>query len=169
MTLGNKLGKAFEEIKPRLNIKTITIDVGDDSIEWRVRIPVKREIEDMTARIMSPSKERTEAIYLRLATPVLETLKDATPEFLDSIKKTITQTDDDVIIDGKSVRQIASLSAIDEARVEEYFKLLVSETDEPINESYEQITSELPEFFIREVVQAIDAVIRPDYKNTKKN
>lgn len=169
MTLGNKLGKAFEDVKPRLNIKTISIEVGDTNINWRVRVPVKREIEELTARIMTPTAERIESIFQRLSAPVLETLKDATPEFKESISSTIQVTDNDVVIDGKSVRQIASLSAIEEARVEEYFRLLVSETDEPINESYDQITAELPEFFIREVIQAIEAVIRPDYKATKKN
>jgi hypothetical protein len=46
---------------------------------------------------------------------------------------------------------------------------LQSETNEEVNESYQQISEEFPEQVIREIVTAIDGVIRPDYKTAKKN
>jgi hypothetical protein len=46
---------------------------------------------------------------------------------------------------------------------------LESETGDPIDETYEQISSEFPEQIIKEIVTAIDGAIRPDYKTAKKN
>ena len=56
-----------------------------------------------------------------------------------------------------------------EQRVEEYFHLLQSEIGDPIDETYEQIAAEFPEPVIKEIMQAIEGAIRPDYKNAKKN
>ena len=56
-----------------------------------------------------------------------------------------------------------------ETKVEEYFHLLQSETGEPVNESYEEIAEEFTEPVIRQIVEDIEAAIKPDYKTAKKN
>ena len=93
-------------------------------------------------------------------------------EFLTALnneKQMLKITDDDVIIDGSSVKQVAGMTAMWEARVEEYFSMLQSETGEPVNETYEQISEEFPEQVIRQIIENIETVIKPDYKATKKN
>jgi hypothetical protein len=101
-----------------------------------------------------------------------QSLDDGGEEFLkllNSEKETIKVTDDDIIINGTSTRQVSNMTAIWQTQVEQYFYLLESETGDPIDETYEQISSEFPEQIIKEIVTAIDGAIRPDYKTAKKN
>jgi hypothetical protein len=172
MALSNKLGKSYEQVKAVANIKTITVDLGDVKFTLRVRVPLKREVEEMTARMIAPSDERVQKIFDRFAAPIKKTIEEGGKDFLKAInegKETIKIVGDDLIIDGKSVRQVANFAAIEETRVEEYFHLLISENGEAINETYEEITAEFPEFAVKEILDAIEQAIRPDYKTVKKN
>ena len=172
MALANKLGKSYEQVKAVANIKTITVDLGDVKFNLRVRVPLKREVEEMTARMIAPSDEQVQKIFDRFAAPIKKTIEEGGKDFLKAInegKETIKIAGDDLIIDGKSVRQVANFAAIEETRVEEYFHLLISETGEAITETYEEITAEFPEFAVKEILDAIEQAIRPDYKTVKKN
>jgi hypothetical protein len=172
MALSNKLGKSYEQVKAVANIKTITVDLGDVKFNLRVRIPLKKEMEEMTTRIVSPSEERINKIYERFSAPIKKTIEDGGDEFLKAInegKETIKIAGDDLIIDGKSVRQVANFAAIEETRIEEYFHLLISENGEPITETYDEITAEFPEFAVKVILETIEQAIRPDYKTVKKN
>jgi hypothetical protein len=172
MALANKLGKSYEQVKAVANIKTITVDLGDVKFNLRVRIPLKKEMEEMTTRIVSPSEERINKIFERFSAPIKKTIEDGGDEFLKAInegKETIKIAGDDLIIDGKSVRQVANFAAIEETRIEEYFHLLISENGEPITETYDEITAEFPEFAVKEILETIEQAIRPDYKTVKKN
>jgi hypothetical protein len=172
MALANKLGKSYEQVKAVANIKTITVDLGDVKFNLRVRIPLKKEMEEMTTRIVSPSEERINKIYERFSAPIRKTIADGGKDFLKAInegKETIKIVGDDLIIDGKSVRQVANFAAIEETRIEEYFHLLISENGEPITETYDEITAEFPEFAVKEILETIEQAIRPDYKTVKKN
>lgn len=172
MAFANKLGKSYEQVKAVANIKTITVDLGDVKFNLRVRVPLKREVEEMTARMIAPSDERVQKIFDRFAAPIKKTIEEGGKDFLKAInegKETIKIAGDDLIIDGKSVRQVANFAAIEETRVEEYFHLLMSETGEAITETYEEITAEFPEFAVKEILDAIEQAIRPDYKTVKKN
>ena len=85
MALANKLGKSYEQIKAVANIKTITIDLGDVQFNLRVRIPLKKEMEEMTARIVSPNAERVNKIYERFSAPIKKTIEDGGEDFLKTI------------------------------------------------------------------------------------
>lgn len=172
MALSSKIGKSYEQVKAVANLKNITVDLGDVKFNVRVRVPLKKEMEEITARIVSPSEDRVEKIFKRFAEPIQKTIEEGGAEFLKAVnegKETIKIVGDDLIIDGKSVRQVANFAAIEETRVEEYFHLLVSETGEPVNETYEEITAEFPEFAVKEILETIERAIRPDYKTVKKN
>ena len=93
-------------------------------------------------------------------------------EFLKAINKDkdfIIVKDNDIIVDGNSIRNVATLSVMWEIKVEQYFYLLVSETGEPITESFEEISKEFPEDVIKQIVNEIEKVIKPDYSSVKKN
>jgi hypothetical protein len=172
MALANKLGKSYEQVKAVANIKTITVDLGDVKFNLRVRVPLKKEMEEMTARMISPSEERVQKVFDRFAAPIKKTIEEGGKDFLKAInegKETIKISGDDLIIDGKSVRQVANFAAIEETRIEEYFHLLISENGEPITETYDEITAEFPEFAVKEILETIEQAIRPDYKTVKKN
>lgn len=172
MALANKLGKSYEKVKAETKLKTIHIDLDDVKFDLKVRVPLKKEMEEITAKILTPDQKRVDKIFKRLTDPMIKALDEGGEDFVKALndkKQTLVKTDDDLIVDGTSVRQVANFSAIEENKVEQYFHLLVSETGEPVNETYEQITEEFPEFVIREIVAEIDKAIKPDYKTVKKN
>lgn len=172
MTLTKKLGKQLEALKADLPVKTIKIDLGEVKFDLKVRVPLKKDMEAMNARILTPPVEKVNAVYENMASPLRKTLEEGGEEFMAALKdqgKGIELLENDLIVDGTSLRQVASFTAIEEQRVEEYFHLLVSETGEPVTESYDQIVAEFPDFVIKEIVAAIQGVIAPDYKTAKKN
>ena len=172
MSFAQKLGSSYEQIKDKVKIKTLPIDMGEVKFNLKIRIPIKKEMEAMTERISNPPQEKIQAIFDRLAEPIKKIVTSSGDEFLTALnneKQMLKITDDDVIIDGSSVKQVAGMTAMWEARVEEYFGMLQSETNDPVNETYEQISEEFPEQVIRQIIENIEAVIKPDYKATKKN
>ena len=172
MSFASKLGKSYEQVKDQAKIKKITIELGEVKFDLKVRIPLKQEMESLLDKIANPSEENIEALYEKLSKGVKNAIDEGGADFLKAIndgKETIVMMDDDIIVDGTSIRQVARMTAINESQVEEYFHLLQSENGEPITESYEQIASEFPEQVIKEIVAQIDGAIRPDYKTAKKN
>jgi hypothetical protein len=172
MTIANKLGKGYEDIRAQARFKTITIQCNDVVFDLKVRIPVKREMEALINSITEPNEQRVEEIYQRLGAPLRKTLEEADEGFLDALNKDnekIKITDNDVIVDGTSVRQVAKMTAVSQMQVEKYFGLLQSATGEPITETYDEIAEEFPEAVIKEIVAKIDDAIKPNYKEAKKN
>jgi hypothetical protein len=172
MSFADKLGKSYGVVRDQAKIKKIDIELGEVKFTLKVRIPLKHEMESITEKIANPDPEKVELIYSDLTKTMKQSLEDGGEEFLkllNSEKETIKVTDDDIIINGTSTRQVSNMTAIWQTQVEQYFHLLESETGDPIDETYEQISSEFPEQIIKEIVTAIDGAIRPDYKTAKKN
>lgn len=172
MKLATKLGKSYEQSREQAKQKTIHLEIGNAKFSLKVRIPLKREMEQLIEDVSHPPAELVDAIYDRLATPLKKTIEDGGEEFAKAMSEAdsgITITDNDVIVQGSSVRQVATFTAMWETKVEKYFHLLQSETGEPIDETYEQIAEEFPEPVIKQIVEDIEAAIKPDYKTAKKN
>lgn len=172
MSIANKLGPSYEAIRAQARIKTINVTLNDVEFELKVRIPVKREMDEMIERISTPDSEKVEAVYEKLSKPLRATLEKAEDGFLEAINQENEQikiTDDDVVVNGTSVRQVATMSAIWQTQVECYFALLQTPTGEPVNESFEEISEEFPEGTLREIIKNIDETIKPKYNETKKN
>ena len=172
MTFAQKLGASYSQVRDQVKIKKIEIIVGSVIFNLRVRVPLKREMEQMIERISNPSPELIEKIYERMSKPLRESIAEGGDEFLEVLnkeKQVITVLDDDIVLDGNSVKQVATFTAMWETKVQEFFHLLQSESGEPINETYEQIAEEFPEAVIRQIVEDIEASVKPDYKTAKKN
>jgi hypothetical protein len=172
MAIATKLGKGYEDIRAQARFKTIVIQCNDVNFDLKVRIPVKREMESLIASITEPDEAKVEFIYLQLSAPLRKTLEEADKDFLEALNKDqekIKVTDNDVVVDGTSVRHVAKMTAISQLQVEKYFGLLQSATGEPITESYDEIAEEFPEAVIKEIVAKIDEAIKPNYKESKKN
>lgn len=172
MGISNKLGADYEAIRAAARFKTIHVKLNDIEFDLKVRIPVKREMEAITATISDPDADRVNAVYENLAAPLRKTLDEAEEGFLEALnadKEKIKITDNDLVIDGNSVRNLAKMTVIWQMQVEKYFSLLQSATGEPITESFDEIAEEFPESIIKEIVSKIDEAIRPNYKEAKKN
>jgi len=172
MAISQKLGSDYEAIRASARLKEISVKLNDIDFKLKVRIPVKREMEELQAKITTPNQDLVTQIYTNLSAPIKKTLDEAGKEFVEALNQAeqkIKITDDDIFIDGKSIKEIAQMSAIWQSQVEQYFGLLQSATGEPINETYDEICDEFPDIVIREIVQKIDSAIRPNYQDTKKN
>lgn len=172
MSIAQKLGADYESIRAAAKFKSIQVKLNDIEFSLKVRVPVKREMEFLTSTITDPDQKRVDAIYEALASPLKKTIESADSGFLEALnadKEKIKVTDNDLIVDGTSVRHIAQMSAVWQLQVERYFSLLQSATGEPICESFDEISEEFPENIIREIVMQIDEAIRPNYKAAKKN
>jgi len=172
MSFADKLGKSYGMVRDQAKIKKIDIELGEVKFSLKVRIPLKHEMESLTEKIANPDPEKVNVIYDNLTKSIKQAIEEGGDDFLkvlNSDKETIKVTDDDIVIDGTSTKQVANMTAIWETQVEEYFHLLQSETGEAINETFKDISEEFPEQVIREIVTAIDGAIRPDYKTAKKN
>ena len=167
MTISTKLGASFDQVKDQIKIKPITLTIGEATFTLRVRVPVKREMEQMVEAITNPPPETIETAYKRLSQPILDAVKEGGEAVAEAGKLQIK--DNDLIMDGTSVRQVATFTAMWETKVQRYFGLLQSETDEPITETYDQIAEEFPESVIKQIVEEIEAAVKPDYKSAKKN
>ena len=165
MGISNKLGADYEAIRAAARFKTIHVKLNDIEFDLKVRIPVKREMEAITATISDPDADRVNAVYENLAAPLRKTLDEAEEGFLEALnadKEKIKITDNDLVIDGNSVRNLAKMTVIWQMQVEKYFSLLQSATGEPITESFDEIAEEFPESIIKEIVSKIDEAIRPN-------
>jgi len=172
MSFADKLGKSYGMVRDQAKIKKIDIELGEVKFSLKVRIPLKHEMESLTEKIANPDPEKVNVIYENLTKSIKQAIEEGGDDFLKVLngdKETIKVTDDDIVIDGTSTKQVANMTAIWETQVEEYFHLLQSETGEAINETFKDISEEFPEQVIREIVTEIDGAIRPDYKTAKKN
>lgn len=172
MSISSKLGKQFQQVKADIQTKKITIDLGDVKFDLKMKVPLKKEMEEINAKILTPSKERVDQVFEKIAGPMRKTLEEGGEDFIKALnanKQSVEITDDDLIVDGVSLRQVAQYQTIEEVRIEEFFHLLISETGVPVNESFDQISAEFPEFVMKEIAQCIQSAIAPDYKSAKKN
>ena len=172
MTIAAKLGTEYESIRAQARVKSILVNLGDAQCSLKIRIPVKREMDSIMARVATPDPEKVTTIYDGLAAPLLETVRTADDGFMDALNadgEKLKVTDNDVLVNGQSVRSIASMQAAWQIQVEEYFKLIVTPTGEPVTEGFAEISDEFPDEAIREIVNKIDQAIRPTYGDSKKN
>jgi hypothetical protein len=172
MSFTQKLGTSYAEAKDKVKIRIIKIDLDDVSFNLKVRIPLKKEMEELVEKISNPPKELVDKIYDQFTAPLLKTIKEGGDEFvkaMNSEKQMITVKDDDIIMDGNSLKQISNLTAMWQLKVENYFHLLQSEIGDEITETFEEITEEFPESIVKKIVEEIEVAIKPTYKDVKKN
>jgi len=127
----------------------------------RVRVPLASEMEAMNERVKNVEWQDQ---YKKMVDPLLEK-KDS----FDN--EEIKFTDDDVLINDKSIKELAKVAAQTNARIVEMFKLLVPVIDgEDLSKlTYEEIENEFPFSVQLEVSKKIAEVISPGYEETRKN
>ena len=130
----------------------------------KVRVPLTNEADALYEKIKEPSDELVKQKYEELSKPLLE--KRAELEKSEDIKF----TDDDIIVGGNSVRELAKTQAGGETRILETFKLLVPADGKEMKDlTYEEINEDLPLPIQLELVKKITEVISPSYEESRKN
>jgi hypothetical protein len=151
--LGSALGKKYEE--NRLSVLTRSFELGDHT--FKVRVPSVQEIEAIYNYFKNPNEEKVEQEY-QLMIKAFESLEG---------KEGIEVKDNDLIIDGRSVRETAKNKHILQHRIVEYIKFLIPETGSLEDITYEDVEAEFPLSVQMTLVEKINEVISPDYKDIK--
>ena len=150
----SKLGTAFGDSKS-LRIKHFTL--GDH--DFKVRVPLSKELEDIQTRVSAVDSDKAEARYTKMAAPFLA----------DPSISGVKIKDDDVVVDGRSLRDLVKTVTMMEARIVEYVKLLVPLEGTLDDITYEEIEAEWPTQVQMELLEKISEAIQPGYKDARKN
>lgn len=151
--LGNALGKKYEE--NRLSVLTRSFELGDHT--FKVRVPSVAEIEAIYNYFKNPNQEKIELEYQNMLKE-FQGLKE---------KEGVEVKDNDMIIDGRSIRETAKNKHILQHRIVEYIKFLIPETGSLEDITYEDVEAEFPLSVQMTLVEKINEVISPDYKDIK--
>ncbi len=151
--LGSALGKKYEE--NRLSVLTRSFELGDHT--FKVRVPSVAEIEAIYNYFKNPNEEKIELEYQNMLKE-FEGLKE---------KEGVEVKDNDMIIDGRSIRETAKNKHILQHRIVEYIKFLIPETGSLEDITYEDVEAEFPLSVQMTLVEKINEVISPDYKDIK--
>ena len=156
-----KLGKAFGSKFDQNKVRTRTFELGGHT--FKVLIPLTSEYEAMIERIKVADDASIEKYYAELTKEFVNN-KDEIPEELG-----VVFTEDDVLIQNRSMREAAKNKATTENRITEFFKLLVPEIkDFDMNSiTYEDIDAEFPFSVQLQIIEAISDTISPNYKDIR--
>jgi hypothetical protein len=115
--------------------------------------------------IQEPAQELVDATYQTIAEPLMR-FKDQ-----PDAEATFTFTDDDIVVNGRSLRDTAKSKVQTETKITEFFKLLVPENPENslADLTYEEIAAEFPLSVQLQLMEKISEAISPTYKETKGN
>lgn len=121
------------------------------------------ESDAIYKKVSNPDEETIENIYQQITKPLREFESNQTEEF--------KFTDDDILVEGRSMREAAKNKAITEARITEFFKLLVPEMEGVTLEdlTYADIEEEFPISVQMQIVEKIGEVISPTYREARGN
>jgi hypothetical protein len=155
----NALGKNFVEKKEELRIRSF--DIGSHT--FKVKVPLTVEYEIMQKRMNDIPDELVEEGYKELASKFLENKEEyiTNPDYV--------YKDNDVEIEGRSLRESAKNKIILEKRITEMFKLIVPEdaTFDMETITYQDIEEFMPFPIQMEMIEAISNAVSPSYKGNK--
>lgn len=149
--LGSALGKKYEE--NRLAVLTRSFELGGHT--FKVKVPSVSEIE---------------AIYNYAKNPDLEAIEKAYQTLTEDIRKVegIEEKNNDIIIDGRSMKETATNKHVLQYRITAYIKFLIGENGETLDQiTYEDIEAEFPLAIQLTLIEKINEVISPEYKEVR--
>jgi len=157
----SKIASILGNEKKLKDIRIKKFELGGHT--FRVRVPLVSESDAIYAKAISPSEEKIAVIYQQLTASLMQ--------FKDKKSEEFQFTDDDVIVNGRSMREAAKNKAMIETRVVEYVKLLVPESEEQTLDdiTYKDIEEEFPLSVQMSLVKAIGEAISPTYEESRGN
>ena len=138
----SRISKAF---KINESIRTKEFELG--GFPFKVRVPLDKELEDITKRFVTVTDEAVEA---RIA----------------KIKGILKEEDvKDIDINKENIQSIIRM----EQKITEYIRLLIPVEGSIQDITYEEIAEEFPLQVQLELLTKITEVIQPGYKDARKN
>jgi hypothetical protein len=139
------------------SMRTKTFELAGHT--FKVRVPLTKEMELIQKRI----EIIDESDYKTRFEKMTASFKDNTA------LEGVVITDDDVIIESRSTRELVRSIMQMENRTVEYIKLIVPEHDNLDDITYKDIDEEWPFQVQLEVLNKISEAIQPGYKDSRKN
>jgi len=150
--IASALGKKYEE--NRLSVLSRQFELGEHT--FKVRVPAVNEIEAIYNYFKNPDETKVEESYQEM----VKDLKDIKNE-------SIEKTDNDILIEGRSMREAARNKHVLQYRITEYIKFLITETGSLEDLTYADVEAEFPLAIQLTLVEKINEVIAPDYKEIR--
>lgn len=147
----SKFSKAFGEQYEanKLSILTRKFELGNHV--FKVRIPSVGELEAIFHYSSHPDESLVEKEY---------------QEFTKDLKE--HEKDNDVVLDGRSMREAAKNKVVLQHRITEYFKFLIPDTGASLEDlEYTDIEAEFPLAVQLQFIEKINEVISPEYKEAR--
>jgi hypothetical protein len=158
-----KFSKAFGDKYQtnKKNMLTRSFELGGHT--FKVRIPLVAESDAIYKKVSEPNEETVEKVYQEITKPLRQFENNQTEGF--------QFTDDDILVEGRSMREAAKNKTITEARITEFFKLLVPEMEGVSLEdlTYADIQEEFPMSVQMQIVEKIGEAISPTYREARGN
>lgn len=150
----NALGKDF--LKHKDMVRTRNFVMGGHT--FKVKVPLTVEFEAMQKRIAEIDESKVDMYYQELAEN-LETIES----------EKVVVHEDDIVVDGRSIREAARNKVLMQSRITEMFKLLVPEEKnfDMSSITYDMIEELFPFPVQVQVIEKIGEVISPAYAETK--
>jgi hypothetical protein len=153
--ISSAFGDSYQ--KASAHLRTKSFELGGHI--FKVRIPLTKEMDELEDRITNIDEADLNARYEKMA----HNFRDGT------VIEGVEVTEDDVIVEGRSTKGLARSVILMEKRIVEYIKLLVPETGDLDNLTYEEVEAEWPMTIQLEMIAKITESIQPGYKDARKN
>lgn len=155
--LSNALGSKYQE--HRLSVMTRRFVLGDHTFE--VRVPSVSEVEKIYDYFKNPDAELVAKTFAEITLELVE-VKDTNPAG-------VVYSADDIVVEGRSMLETAKNKVILQYRVVEYFKFLIPEAGQSLDDlTYADIEDEFPLAIQIQFIDKISEVISPSYKDIKE-
>ena len=148
-----KLKSAFGEIS---NLRTKSFELA--GYDFKVRVPLTKELDAMQDRIEKIDQAEFQKRFDKM-----------TASFRTGTIGGVVVTDDDVIVEGRSTKELVQTILQMENRMVEYIRLLVPVNGTLDEITYEDIEAEWPTAVQLEILAKISEAIQPGYKDSRKN
>lgn len=149
-----RLSSAFGETS---NLRTKTFELGGHT--FKVRIPLSKELDALHERVAKIDQEEFKKRFDKMTSSFRES----------GAIEGITVTEDDVVVDGRSTKDLVETILQMENRMVEYIKLLIPENGTLDDITYEDVEAEWPMAVQLEILAKISEAIQPGYKDSRKN
>lgn len=151
----NNLSQAFGTKFNKDALRTRTFEFNGHT--FKVRVPLTVESDAMFERLKQPNEELIEKYYKELSTGITESTEK------------VEITDNDTIIDGRSLREAAKSKVMIQARITEMIRLLVPEEEgfDMSTITYDMVDELFPFAIQIQLMELIGETVSPNYNTTK--
>ena len=153
----SRIQSAFGDSYQKAHLRTKTFELGGHV--FKVRIPLTKEMEQIEEAIETINPEELQSRYEKMSASF------RTGTVIDGIEI----TEDDVVIEGRSTKDLVKKIIMMENRMVQFVRLLVPEVGTLDDITYEDIDAEWPMAVQLEMIAKITESIQPGYKDSRKN